>query len=146
MGKSKCEFDSTLKKTRYFDVENVNFDPVLNNGTCLLKSKHKCYLMVWSLRNYPVDAPSLPGSPYPVECTYTILDKHNYHHNSAESMSGRFMYQVNSGTPPTSNPLGIPQGEYPSLARDNNYESDYKVCLSLIDDGMEVSIRNKVKK
>jgi len=143
MGKNKSVFVYTFKKTRYFDIENVNFDPVLKSGTCLLKSKRKCYNMIWTLNDYPTELPNMPGAPYPVLCTYTIFDKHNCFHSSAESMSGEFVYQVNSGTPPPNNTLGLPYGKYPSLAEDNNCHKHYNVRLLLVNDCMEVSIRNK---
>lgn len=143
MGKTKCVFDSVFKKTRYFDVENVNYDSTLKMGTCMLKSKKKCYVMIWSLREYPVELPSMPGAPYPVLCEYAVFSKKYHHLCSAEAMTGKFIYEVNSGTPPTTNPLGIPSGEYSSLARDTNRDKNYKVCLSLGNDCMEVSIKSK---
>lgn len=143
MGKSKCVFNSSSKKTRYFDIEDVNFEPIPNLGTCLLKSKHKNYLMVWNYVNYPVEVPSMPGAPYPVLFNFTISDKCNKKGKALESMSGRFIFEINSGTLPKLSPLGIPYGEYKSLARNNMFDDNYKVCFSLQEDCMEVAIRTK---
>jgi hypothetical protein len=145
MGKSKCVLDCAFKKTKYFDIENVNFDNLLNMGTCLLKSKHHKYYMIWTVRNYPAQLPSMPGSPHPVLCSYTIFDKdHHGHHKSFDSFSGEFVFDINSGTPPNFNQLGLPNGEYKTLGRDNNCKECFKVKFSLIDDCMEVSIKHKM--
>jgi hypothetical protein len=139
MGKSKCGFYSSFKKTRYFDVSDVNYDPSAKSGTCMLKSKHKCLVMIWTLRNYPNEVP-MPGSPYPVLFSYTIFEK-NKCADSKESMTGQFVLEESSGTPPNYNPLGLPFGEYRSLSRDNNCEKAYKLKFSLADDCMEIAIK-----
>jgi hypothetical protein len=142
MGKSKCGFFSSFKKTRYFDVSEVNYEPVLKLGTCLLKSKHRCLVMVWSIKNYPTEAP-MPGSPYPLSLCYSIFEKSepDCELKSLESMSGELVYQEASGTPPNYNQLGLPFGEYRGLARDNNCDKAYKLKLSLGDDCLEVAIK-----
>ena len=139
MGKTKCSLFSSFKKTRYLDVSDVNYDPVLKSGTCLLKSKHRCLYMVWTLKNYPNEV-QMPGSPYPVIFSYTIFEK-NKCESTAESMSGQFIFEENSGVPPNYNPLGLPFGEYRGLARDNNCDKSYKLKLSLVDDCMEITIK-----
>jgi hypothetical protein len=144
MGKSKCVFDSAFKKTKYFNLENINFDVLLQHGTCVLKSKHHKYYMIWSIRPYPLELPSMPGSPYPVLCEFTIFEKDNWgHHKSLDSFSGKFVYELNSGTLPVLNGLGLPNGEFKSMCRDNNCVEYFKVKLSLIDDCMEMSIKHK---
>lgn len=139
MGKSKCGFYSSFKKTRYFDVSDVNYDPSTKSGTCLLKSKHKCLVMIWTLKNYPNLLP-ISDSHYPVLFSYTIYKKSNCH-DSKESMTGQFILEENSSTPPNYNPLGLHSGEYRGLSLDNNCDKAYKLKFSLADDCMEIAIK-----
>lgn len=139
MGKNKCDFYSGFRKTRYFDVCDVNYDCATKTGTCMLKSNHKCLVMVWTLVNYPCQTP-MPGSQYPVLFSYTIFEESKCN-DSKESMSGCFVLEENSGVPPNYNPLGLPFGKYHSLSRDNNCDRTYKLKFSLADDCMEVVIK-----
>lgn len=145
MGKPKCVFHSAFRKTRYFEVDNVNYDPVLKMGTCLLSSKHHKYIMCWTVRNYPPELPSMPGAPYPILCSYTIFEKEKNqgYHRGLDSMSGEFVFELNSGTLPNFNLLGLPSGEFRSMGRDNKCEEYFKVKFSLMDDCMEISIKHK---
>lgn len=145
MGKNKCVFNSGFKKTRYFDVSDVNYDATLKTGCCVLKSKHKCLHMIWTIRNYP-GCVQMPGAPYPVLFSYTIYEKNDKNKceiKSNESMSGQLVLEENSGTPPNYNPLGLPFGEYRSLSHDNNCEKSYKIKFYLVDDCMELAIKLK---
>jgi hypothetical protein len=139
MGKNKCCFYSSFKKTRYFDVSDINYDSATKSGTCMLKSKHKCLMMVWTLKNYPNESP-MPGCLYPVLFSYTIFEK-NKCLDSKESMSGQFILEETSGVPPNYNFLGLPFGEYRGLSRDNNCNKSYKLKFSLVDDCMELAIK-----
>jgi hypothetical protein len=139
MGKKRCFFDS--KKTRYFDIEDVNLDQTLKMGTCFLKSKYRKYIMIWNWNNYPAELPNMPGAPYPVLFNYTISEECNKKSKVLESMSGRFVFELNSGTLPNLSPIGLPYGEYKGLTRNNLYDDNYRVCFSLQEDCMEVAIR-----
>ncbi len=139
MGKNKCEFFSSFKKTRYFDVSDVNYDMTTKTGTCMLKSKHRCLVMIWTLKNYPNKVP-MPGSVYPVLFSYTIFEKNDCT-DTNDSMTGQFVLEENSGVPPNYNPLGLPFGEYRGLSRDNRCNKNYKLKFSLVDDCMEIAIK-----
>jgi hypothetical protein len=135
MGKSI--FHPSCKKTKYYKVKKVNFDQVLNVGTAHLKSK--CHLLVlWSIKNYPTEE-QMPGSPYPIKVEVTIVKKHHDHH--LKSMSGEFVFELNSGTLPQLNSMGLPDGEYHFLARFNNRECSRKVCLSMNNGCNELIIK-----
>ena len=132
-------FDSSFK-TKYFTLENINWDPVNQAGTCKLDSKGHEYVMIWTIKNYPMEAP-MPGAPFSIQVNYTILRKNNRPNTSFRSMSGVFVYQLNSGTLPNNSALGIPYGEYCSIAR-NNYNCDaVEVEFMLGDDLLEVQIK-----
>ncbi len=137
MGKSV--FHPSCKKTKYYDVEKINFDQSLNVGTAHLVSKCDHLLILWSIRNYPMED-QLPGSPYPVKVEFTIFKKHKHHFKSLKSMSGEFVFELNSGTLPQFNLMGLPDGEYECVARLNNKDYTKNVILSLIDGTYEVII------
>jgi hypothetical protein len=139
MGKKKCVFYSSFKKTRYLDISDITYDPITKTGTCMLKSKHHCLVMIWTLKNYPNEVP-MPGSLYPILFSYTIFEK-NKSTESHESMSGQIILEENSGIPPNYNQLGLPFGEYRGLSRDNNCDKAYKLKFSLVDDCMEIGIK-----
>jgi hypothetical protein len=137
MGKSI--FNPACKKTKYYKVEKVNFDQVLNVGTAHLKSKCHNLLILWSVKNYPTEC-QMPGSPYPVMVELTIFKKHRHHCKSLKSMSGEFVFELNSGTLPTLNSMGLPDGEYQFLARFNNKDCSRKIVLSMLEDCYELII------
>lgn len=133
MGKSI--FHPSCKKTKYYKVKKVNFDQVLNVGTAHLKSK--CHLLIlWSIKNYPTEEP-IPGSPYPVKVELTVFEKHD-HCASLKSMSGEFIFELNSGTLPQLNSMGLPNGEYKFLVRSNNKDFSRKAILSMCDNYYEL--------
>lgn len=142
MGKSKNIFDLCFRKTRYFDIENINYDPLLRNGTCHIVCGNNTYVMIWNIRNYPVEAPEMPGAPYPVKFTYTIFDKDNKkcEDKSYRSLTGEFVYEIASGTLPVYNQLGLPYGVYFSLARNNYCHNSVCVEFSLFENEMEIII------
>lgn len=115
-------FSSSFKRSKTFTVNNINFDTVENKGTAHLTAGYHHYILVWSIRTYPMEMPGAPGSPYPIIFSYTIFDKNNYYdEKSHRSIRGEFIFEVNSGTLPNNSALGIPYGVYTSLARNNNY-------------------------
>ena len=144
MGKSI--FHPSCKKTKYYKIHKINFDQDLNVGTAHLKSKCHNLLILWSIKNYPTECQS-PGSPYPVTVEVTILKKHYHHHHlkCLKSMSGEFVFELNSGThQPQLNSMGLPDGEYQFLARFNDEECSRKVCLYMINECHELIItKNK---
>jgi hypothetical protein len=137
MGKSV--FNPSCKKTKYYDVEKINFDQNLNSGTAHLISKCDNLLLIWSIKNYPTEE-QLPGAPYPIKVEFTIFKKHNHHFKSLKSMTGEFVFELNSGTLPQFNLMGLPDGEYQCVARLNNKDYYKYVIISLIDGSYEVII------
>ncbi len=136
MGKSI--FHPSCKKTKYYKVKKVNFDQVLNVGTAHLKSK--CHLLVlWSIKNYPTEE-QIPGSPYPVKVELTLFKKHNNHCKSFKSMSGEFVFELNSGTLPQLNSMGLPDGEYKFLTRSNNKDFSRTVVLCMSNNYYELIV------
>jgi hypothetical protein len=133
MGKSI--FSPSCKKTKYYKVQKVNFDQVLNVGTAHLKSKHHL-LIIWSIKNYPTEE-QIPGSPYPIKVELTVFKKHK-HCGSLKSMSGEFVFQLNSGTLPDLNSMGLPNGEYKFLVRSNNKDFSRKAELCMHDNYYEL--------
>ena len=138
MGKSI--FDSSFKRSKTFDIEGINFDVATQRGTCKLVSKHHEYVLIWSITSYPTETPSMPGAPYPLLVSYTIFDGKDKCDKSLKSMSGRFVYELNSGTAPNNNSLGLPFGTYNSLAHNNNSHNSLSVFFCLVEDEMEITI------
>jgi hypothetical protein len=133
MGKSI--FHPSCKKTKYYKVKKVNFDQVLNVGTAHLKSK--CHLLIlWSIKNYPTEE-QIPGSPYPIKVELTVFKKHD-HCCSLKSMTGEFVFELNSGTLPTLNSMGLPNGDYKFLIKSNNKDFSRKAVLSMCDNYYEL--------
>lgn len=138
MGKSI--FNPVCKKTKYYKVEKVNFDQVLNVGTAHLKSKCHNFLILWSIKNYPTEC-EMPGSSYPLKVELTLFKKHKQHClKSHKSMTGEFVFELNSGTLPQLNSMGLLDGDYQFLARFNNKDCSRKICLSLVDNCYELVI------
>lgn len=137
MGKSV--FHPSCKKTKYYDIEKINFDQNLNNGTAHLISKCRHLLILWSIKNYPSEEP-LPGARYPIKVEFTLFKKHKHHFKSLKSMSGEFVFELKSGTSQQFNLMGLPDGEYQCVARLNNTDCSKNVILSLIDGSYEVII------
>ena len=138
MGKSI--FHPSCKKTKYFDIEKINFDQSLNTGTAHLESNCSHLIIIWSIKNYPTEE-QMPGSLYPIKVELTIFKKHKHHFKSLKSLSGEFVFELNSGTLPQFNALGLPDGEYQCIARLNNEDCYKHVTLSLIDGSYEVIIK-----
>lgn len=141
----KTIFDLCFSKTKQFTCENVNFDTANNMGTCRLISRHRCYLLIWSITNYPSETAGLPGAPYPIKVSYTLLDrtKCDSLKDSLKSISGEFVYALNGGTLPNNSELGVPKGNYHSIGRNNNNEHLVSVLFELNDNSMVVTVRGK---
>lgn len=140
MRNKKEIFDRCFDGEKCLEIKNINYDEVLHRGTCMLSSRKCHYLLTWQIRPFPTESAGMPGSPYPVEVVYTISDKEKCDIDSLKSMTGRFVYEVPSGTLPQNSPLGIPFGEYHSLARNNNRNREVSVCMSLLENCLEVIV------
>jgi hypothetical protein len=124
-----------------FLIDKINFEN--NMGTCHLVMKKSVCKMVWSVVNYPVEPPSMPGAPYPVLVSYTIFSNTTCD-NALNSQTGNFIYEINSGTLPNLSPLGIPYGFYKSVARHNKTlrpNESSKVIFNLTEQCLEVMIK-----
>ena len=74
----------------------------------------------------------MPGSPYPIKFTFTIGLKSGIHQDHAlNSISGQFIYTVNSGTFPNFSPLGIRYGEYFATGTNNKTGQIIKVLFKI---------------
>jgi hypothetical protein len=106
-----------------FKIENVTFDASNNVGTCQLVSDKKNYIMIWKITDYPSVNP-IPGALVPYLVELNIFDEYpSCYYKSLKSISGKFVYEVNSGTLPIYSPLGIPYGNYINLLT-NNYNGN----------------------
>jgi hypothetical protein len=140
MGKEKDIFNPCFKKTRYYELTNVNFDSTLHVGSGQLVSHHNTYYLIWTIRDFPVELPSMPGAPYPVHVRYTIFEKCNKPNKTYDSLSGEFVYEINSGTLPQFNAMGIPYGVYKSIGRNNKYNRSVNVVFSVTEEPLEIII------
>lgn len=124
-----CAKQNLLSDEVVLKIENVNLTG--NLGTCNLVSSSGNFTMAYEIIVYPPAIP-MPGAPYPVKFRYTI---YNVDNSKVNSVTGEFIFQENSGTLPNNCALGIPYGDYKSLARDNKlHEAVYlKFKLSLTD-------------
>jgi hypothetical protein len=122
-------------KKQYFDITQVNFDKPLGLGSCKLVSKCNNFKMVWSVRNYPMEQPGMPGSPHPVLVRYTIYDKNNL-------INGEFVYELPSGTLPYLSSVGIPYGVYKS----QNYCLGLTFVFNLDKDCLELCVKPRKNK
>ncbi len=124
-----CAKQNLLSDEVVLKIENVNLTG--NLGTSKLVSSSENFTMAYEIITYPPTV-TMPGAPYPVKFRYTI---YNVDNSKVNSVTGEFIFQENSGTLPNNCPLGIPYGEYKSLARDNKlHEAVYlKFKLSLTD-------------
>ncbi len=120
-------------------IEKVNFDVSNMTGTCRLTSSNKLFMMVWNIEKYPSFTSGMPGSPYPITFSYTIFD--NSDKITFNSISGKFIFKLASGTLPNNCPLGIPYNTYKSLGRNNKYNEKNYIKFSLKEDKMEIHIR-----
>jgi hypothetical protein len=125
--------------TKVFPIEKINFDIDSKSGTALLENGKNTYVLIWLIKNFPVQPPSMPGAPYPVEVIYTLYKKNNKR-KTQKSMSGQFVYEINSGTLPNYSPLGIPFGEYKSVARNNNRDQIVSLLFCLDENELQLEL------
>jgi hypothetical protein len=135
-------FHPCFCKHKNFDIEKVNFDQENQKGTCELTSKKNDYVMIWSIQNYPAED-NMAGAPYPLQVDYTIFCPSEHKHKALKSVSGKFVYELNGGVLPNLSALGIPCGNYKSVARNNMNDNILKVNLSLEDGCYELNINVK---
>jgi hypothetical protein len=143
MGKNifSCKFS----KTKTFLISNVNFNMTDNKGTARLKHKYLDYILIWSIQNYPLMNQSMPGSPFPIKFSYTIMDSdpNQYNDRSLNSISGEFVLIKPSGTNPNNSDLGIEFGTYHSLGHNNSQPKLLWIDLFLDQSIMELTISGK---
>jgi hypothetical protein len=125
--------------TRVFPIEKINFDIESKTGSALLESNKTVYVLVWLIKSFPVLSPGLPGAPYPVEFIFTLYKK-NDKRRTQKSMSGQFVFEINSGTLPNYSPLGIPFGEYKTVARNNNRDQIVSLVFSLNENDLQLEL------
>lgn len=127
-------------KTGTYYVDKVNL--VGSSGTCTLVSSYEYNLiMVWSIENYPMETAGMPGAPFPVLFKYTIFSHGNKpNDNNLRSISGEIVFEVNSGTLPNNNSLGVPFGTYYSLGRNTKRDRVNHIVFSLNETNMKVTI------
>ena len=133
-----------FKSSKKLILDQVNYDPAERKGTCTLNSRNSTFIMVWSIQDFPMETPSMPGSPYPIKFTFTIF-KHNdtsgiSTDRSLKSVSGEFIFEINSGTLPIYNVLGIPNGKYYTLTRNNYCQHTTPILFSLSENCMKILI------
>ena len=131
----QCNTQKLLSDDVVLKVQNVNLTG--NLGTCALTSDFSNYTMAYEIITYPPKLPSMPGAPYPIKFRYTIYNMVN---SKIESVSGEFIFQLNSGTLPNNCDLGIPFGEYKSLARDDKIHYSVYLKFKLLTTGLEVYV------
>lgn len=115
---------------QYFDIVQINFDKMINKGTCKLVNKHHSYKMIWMTENYPTEKPNMPGSLFPVQVKFTIF-------NDEHSINGEFVYELASGTLPYLSDMGIPYDNY------KNYNHIFNIIFNfkLKKDSLELCIK-----
>ena len=127
-------FGFIFPKTEICTIDNIHYDISSHNGTCRLTSDDNSYVMIWSITNYPIETSGLPGSPYPVKINYSIMKKSNFMvDNALKSITGEFIYEINSGTLAHLSLLGIKYGIYHSCASNNKSGTETKILFNLLE-------------
>ena len=140
MKKEKDIFDPRFKKTRYYEITNINYDSSIKCGTAHLDSRHKNYYLIWSLKNYPMEVPIIPGALYPIQVNYTIFERCVKENKMYNSISGNFVYEINSGILPNLNSIGIPFNIYKSIGRNNLNNLYVDVIFLVTEEPLEIII------
>ena len=125
--------------TKVFPLEKINFDIDSKTGTAVLELGKSTYVLVWLIKSFPMLTPGMPGAPYPVQVIYTLYKK-NDKRKTQKSMSGQFIFEISSGTLPNYSPLGIPFGEYKSVARNNNRDQIVSLIFSLLENDLQLEL------
>jgi len=79
------------------------------------------------------------GAPYPIEVSYTIFKKSSL--KQEKSLSGRFVYEINTGTIPQLNSMGVPYGVYKTIGHNNMNNLSLDVILSFSEEPLEIIIK-----
>ncbi len=126
-------FGFQFAKTEVCTITNVNFNHDSLTGTCKLVSSisPSTYNMIWSIQNYPMETIGMPGSPYSIQVAWSISTKSGSNIHSRNTISGQFIYQINSGTFPNFSDLGIRYGEYFSIGTNLKSNNKTKVLIKL---------------
>ncbi len=138
-------FGFQFDKTEVCVISNVNFNHDSLTGTCKLVSStspstysskgtytpSRGYNMVWSIQNYPMETAGMPGSPYSIQVSWSISAKFGSNDHGLNTISGQFIYSVNSGTFPNFSELGIRFGEYFSIGSNLKSDNKTKVLIKL---------------
>jgi len=126
-------FGFQFAKTEVCTITNVNFNHDSLTGTCKLVSSisPSTYIMIWSIQNYPMETTGMPGSPFSICVSWSISTKSGSNDHSRNTISGQFVYQINSGTFPNFSELGIRFGEYFSIGTNLKSNKKTKVLIKL---------------
>ena len=138
-------FGFQFAKTEVCTITNVNFNHDSLTGTCKLVSStspstysskgtytpSRGYIMIWSIQNYPMETTGMPGSPFSICVSWSISTKSGSNDHSRNTISGQFVYQINSGTFPNFSELGIRFGEYFSIGKNLKSNKKTKVLIKL---------------
>ena len=119
-----------------YTIGNINYFPLLKKGSARLIAPNLSELhMVWSVTEYPIESPIMPGAPFGVEIWYTIFDTKNtsVYKTNFNSVTGNFLYHMHSGTLPKYTEMGIPVGTYVSIAGSNDVNCNKKIAIILTD-------------
>ena len=122
-------------ESQIYTLINISYLTDTKKGTCKLVTPKSTLNIIWSIQQYPMERPGIPGSPFSVEVYYTIFDKdsHGLTKSNYNSLTGNFIYQINSGTLPKYSELGIPFGTYTSIATSNDTKCNKKIMIILTE-------------
>ncbi len=126
-------FGFQFVKTEVCAISNVHFNHDTLTGTCKLVSSTSptTYVMIWSIQNYPIETTGMPGSPYSIKVSWSISTKSGSNDHGLNTISGQFVYSINSGTFPNFSELGIRYGEYFSIGTNLKSDNKTKVLVKL---------------
>lgn len=113
-------FGFNFDETEICTIDKINYNHDSHIGTCKLISNTNTYVMSWEIIDFPMESSGMPGSPYPIKVSYNIGYKSNgTNDDSLQSLSGQFIYEINSGTFPNLSLIGIRYGQYYTCSSNN---------------------------
>ncbi len=131
-------------KSKKLCFDKINFNSCERKGTCELKTKHMNYTMIWVIQEYPMEVPGMPGAPFPLKLSYTIFQHRDTsgcgNDVSFKSVSGEFVFEINSGTLPDFNQIGIPHGKYYTIAKNNYCQHMTPLLFCLSNEHMKILV------
>ena len=130
-------YDLLLHKKK-FNIENINFDSQERNGTCHLVSTHHKYILIWTIKNYPTEIPGMPGSLYPIEVSYSIINNIIKQDTPLQIIKGTFILELNSGILTIYSGFGLPYGIYKSITTYNH--KTINITFNILENNMSVFI------